>query len=142
MNTSKNTHLEHLISYCTVCNPDGVRSILAANNLMTYDTPQHMEKALMELVRKEGTEGVIELLKVHPDREAISELNDIEKPQAMPDVPAKEPEFELEKKPCGCGGHAQEGSFIAKYVDGKEDCWLVGIAAMTALALIIIIFKD
>ncbi|WP_448519614.1 hypothetical protein [Rhodoflexus sp.] len=152
--TEEKTHLEQLISYCVSCNPDGIRSILIENDLATYETPFHMEKAAMELVRRDGVEGVVEILSVHPDKEALTEAMSAaaaEDPSA--DSPIGTPEEEP-KKPCGCGGgthddhhHNERGSesgqgFIAKYVDGKEDYWLVAIAAMTAIAMLALIFKD
>lgn len=124
MRTSKKNKkglAQNSIDYIVYSNPAPVRKILYDCGYQAPRSLPLLVKATKELIQKEGTSVVQELLKVHPDKKAILSLSTKEKKKSCNSC--NHDNYNSEDNFCGSCGHSNysgsgdEDSFLDQFSD-------------------------
>ncbi|MDW3191923.1 MAG: hypothetical protein R8G66_06150 [Cytophagales bacterium] len=107
--TKRSRRAQNRIAYIVYGHPDGVRNLIEKYDFEVPDNIQHLLSATKQLVRRKGRRFVKELIKLHPDRKAILQVEKIREDSYC--SACSNYSFDAESNYCGtCGHSAYTGS--------------------------------
>ena len=115
---------QNKIDYIVFHNPNEVAELLYNQGFEPPNTPEDLSLAIKELTRKKGRKFIEELVKIHPDKQAILSLDKDVNTQKC--GVCKDNLYDTSENYCkGCGhsnylGSGDEDSFLAQFEDTKD----------------------
>ncbi|WP_062062725.1 hypothetical protein [Aquimarina longa] len=123
--TTKTDFAQNSIDYIVYNNVDAVRKLIYDCGFEASKNPHHLVEATKELIRKKGTSVITKLLKIHPDKHAILNL---EKPTKKSNScnSCSNDNYYNEDNFCGNCGHSNyngsgdEDMFLDQFTDTSD----------------------